>query len=129
MAAMQGMPGMPGAGAGGMPDFAQMGAAMEQVMQNPQMRQMAENLMQNPEMQNMMQNMMGGGGMPGMGGMPGAEAGGMPGGMPGMEGFNPGKKIYNRPNLSEDAKYFLTFYPSGYAGWYANGPTNDAVQP
>jgi len=87
MAAMQGMPGMPGAG--GMPDFAQMGAAMEQVMQNPQMRQMAENLMQNPEMQNMMQNMMGGGGMPGMGGMPGAEAGGMPGGMPGMEGFNP----------------------------------------
>jgi len=86
MAAMQGMPGMPGAG--GMPDFAQMGAAMEQVMQNPQMRQMAENLMQNPEMQNMMQNMMGGG-MPGMGGMPGAEAGGMPGGMPGMEGFNP----------------------------------------
>merc|ERR1712134_81414 len=73
MAAMQGMPGMPGAG--GMPDFAQMGAAME-------------NLMQNPEMQNMMQNMMGGG-MPGMGGMPGAEAGGMPGGMPGMEGFNP----------------------------------------
>merc|ERR1711937_303549 len=86
MAAMQGMPGMPGAG--GMPDFAQMGAAMEQVMQNPQMRQMAENLMQNPEMQSMMQNMMGGG-MPGMGGMPGAEAGGMPGGMPGMEGFNP----------------------------------------
>lgn len=87
MAAMQGMPGMPGAG--GMPDFAQMGAAMEQVMQNPQMRQMAENLMQNPEMQNMMQSMMGGGGMPGMGGMPGAEAGGMPGGLPGMEGFNP----------------------------------------
>merc|ERR1712176_1129067 len=68
MAAMQGMPGMPGAG--GMPDFAQMGAAMEQVMQNPQMRQMAENLMQNPEMQNMMQNMIGSG-------------------MPGMEGFNP----------------------------------------
>jgi len=89
MAAMQGMPGMGGMpGAGGMPDFAQMGAAMEQVMQNPQMRQMAENLMQNPEMQNMMQNMMGGG-MPGMGGMPGADAGGMPGGMPGMEGFNP----------------------------------------
>jgi len=85
MAAMQGMPGMP---AGGMPDFAQMGAAMEQVMQNPQMRQMAENLMSNPEMQNMMQNMMGGGGMPA--GMPGMD-GGMPGagGMPGMEGFNP----------------------------------------
>lgn len=86
-----GFPGMPG----GMPDMGQMGAAMEQIMQNPQMRQMAENMMQNPEMQNMMQNMMGGmGGMPpGMGGMPGAGAdAGMPAGMPdfgGMAGMNP----------------------------------------
>lgn len=87
-----GMPGMPGMG--GMPDFGQMGAAMEQLMQNPQMRQMAENMMSNPQMQNMMQNMMGGG-MPGAddsgaGGMPGGMPAGMPGMPPGMEGMNPG---------------------------------------
>ena len=50
------MPGMP---PGGMPGMDQMGAMMEQVMQNPQMRQMAESMMQNPQYQNMMQNMMG----------------------------------------------------------------------
>ena len=44
---------------GGMPGMDQMGAMMEQVMQNPQMRQMAESMMQNPQYQNMMQNMMG----------------------------------------------------------------------
>merc|ERR1711953_1427148 len=79
------MPGMPG----GMPDFSQMGQAMEQMMQNPQMRQMAEQMMQNPQMQNMMGNMMGQMGMP----MPpmGGEEGGMPAGMPdmGAGGFNP----------------------------------------
>jgi len=94
---LPGMPGMPPMGPGGMPDMSQMGAAMEQIMQNPQMRQMAENMMQNPQMQNMMQNMMGSmgmpipeGGIPNMGGAGAdAAAGGMPGGMPGMEGFNP----------------------------------------
>merc|ERR1712193_37874 len=84
------MPGMPG----GMPDFGQMGAAMEQMMQNPQMRQMAENMMQNPQMQSMMQNMMGQMGMPmpPMGGEEGAAPGGMPAGLPDMGaggGFNP----------------------------------------
>ena len=54
-AAPAGFPGMPG----GMPGMDQMGAMMEQVMQNPQMRQMAESMMQNPQYQNMMQNMMG----------------------------------------------------------------------
>ena len=44
---------------GGMPGMDQMGAMMEQVMQNPQMRQMAESMMQNPQYQSMMQNMMG----------------------------------------------------------------------
>jgi small glutamine-rich tetratricopeptide repeat-containing protein alpha len=86
------MPGMPG----GMPDFSNMGAAMEQMMQNPQMRQMAENMMQNPQMQGMMQNMMGQMGMP-MPPMGGEE---MPAGLPDMGaglpdmgaggGFNPG---------------------------------------
>merc|ERR1712193_558656 len=71
------MPGMPG----GMPDFGQMGAAMEQMMQNPQM-------------QSMMQNMMGQMGMPmpPMGGEEGAAPGGMPAGLPDMGaggGFNP----------------------------------------
>jgi len=77
MAAMGGMPGMPG----GMPDMSQMGAAMEQIMQNPQMRQMAENMMSNPQMQEMMQNMMSGmgGGAP-----PSADGAGMPAGMPGL---------------------------------------------
>jgi len=78
MAAMGGMPGMPGMG-GGMPDMAQMGSAMEQIMQNPQMRQMAENMMSNPQMQQMMQNMMGGGAPP-----PGAGGNEMPGMPPGM---------------------------------------------
>merc|ERR1712109_92438 len=59
-AAPAGSAGMPG----GMPGMDQMGAMMEQVMQNPQMRQMAENMMQNPQYQQMMQNMMGGMGMP-----------------------------------------------------------------
>merc|ERR1719281_1302071 len=59
-AAPAGFPGMPG----GMPGMDQMGAMMEQVMQNPQMRQMAESMMQNPQYQSMMQNMMGGMGMP-----------------------------------------------------------------
>jgi len=86
------MPGMPG----GMPDFSQMGSAMEQMMQNPQMRSMAENMMQNPQMQDMMQNMMGQMGMPmpPMGGEEGGAPGGMPAGLPDMGaggGFNPGK--------------------------------------
>ena len=70
-AAPAGFPGMPG----GMPDMGSMGAMMEvslekdklwvksqlqQVMQNPQMRQMAESMLQNPQYQNMMQNMFGG---------------------------------------------------------------------
>ena len=50
---------MPGGMPGGMPGMDQMGAMMEQVMQNPQMRQMAESMMQNPQYQAMMQNMMG----------------------------------------------------------------------
>lgn len=89
------MPGMPG----GMPDFSNMGAAMEQMMQNPQMRQMAENMMQNPQMQGMMQNMMGQMGMPPMGGEEGGAPAGMPAGLPDMGaglpdmgaggGFNP----------------------------------------
>merc|ERR1711970_1696669 len=58
-AAPAGMPGMPP----GM-DMGGMGAMMEQVMQNPQMRQMAESMMQNPQYQSMMQNMMGSMGMP-----------------------------------------------------------------
>jgi small glutamine-rich tetratricopeptide repeat-containing protein alpha len=92
------MPGMPG----GMPDFSNMGAAMEQMMQNPQMRQMAENMMQNPQMQGMMQNMMGQMGMPmpPMGGEEGGAPAGLPAGFPDMGaglpdmgaggGFNPG---------------------------------------
>merc|ERR1719369_774023 len=63
-AAPAGFPGMPGMPPGGMPGMDQMGAMMEQVIQNPQMRQMAESMMQNPQYQNMMQNMMGGMGMP-----------------------------------------------------------------
>merc|ERR1711937_956343 len=63
-AAPAGFPGMPGMPPGGMPGMDQMGAMMEQVMQNPQMRQMAESMMQNPQYQSMMQNMMGGMGMP-----------------------------------------------------------------
>merc|ERR1711970_1035403 len=59
-AAPAGFPGMPGGMPGGMPDMGNMGAMMEQVMQNPQMRQMAESMMQNPQYQNMMQNMFGG---------------------------------------------------------------------
>merc|ERR1712018_35910 len=50
-----GFPGMPGGMPGGMPDMGSMGAMMEQVMQNPQMRQMAENMLQNPQYQQMMQ--------------------------------------------------------------------------
>ena len=57
-AAPAGFPGMGGM-PGGMPGMDQMGAMMEQVMQNPQMRQMAESMMQNPQYQSMMQNMMG----------------------------------------------------------------------
>merc|ERR1712226_1393712 len=59
------MPGMPGMG-GGMPYMAQMGSAMGQIMQNPQM-------------QEMMQNMTGGGAPP-----PGAGGNEMPGMPPGM---------------------------------------------
>merc|ERR1711970_1671088 len=59
-AAPAGFPGMPGGMPGGMPDMGNMGAMMEQVMQNPQMRQMAESMLQNPQYQNMMQNMFGG---------------------------------------------------------------------
>jgi len=90
-AAPAGFPGMPG----GMPDMGSMGAMMEQVMQNPQMRQMAENMLQNPQYQQMMQNMFGGmaGGMPGMPGAEEAQAGAAAAGMPdfasAMAGMNP----------------------------------------
>merc|ERR1711937_401473 len=79
-AAPAGFPGMPG----GMPDMGSMGAMMEQVMQNPQMRQMAESMLQNPQYQQMMQNMFGGmaGGMPGMPGAEEATAGAAAAGMP-----------------------------------------------
>jgi len=91
-AAPAGFPGMPG---GGMPDMGNMGAMMEQVMQNPQMRQMAESMLQNPQYQQMMQNMFGGmaGGMPGMPGADEAAAGAAAAGMPDlasmMGGMNP----------------------------------------
>lgn len=90
-AAPAGFPGMPG----GMPDMGNMGAMMEQVMQNPQMRQMAESMLQNPQYQQMMQNMFGGmaGGMPGMPGAEEAAAGAAAAGMPDlssmMGGMNP----------------------------------------
>jgi len=94
-AAPAGFPGMPGGMPGGMPDMGNMGAMMEQVMQNPQMRQMAEGMLQNPQYQQMMQNMFGGmaGGMPGMPGAEEAQAGAAAAGMPdfasAMAGMNP----------------------------------------
>merc|ERR1711976_751905 len=90
-AAPAGFPGMPG----GTPDMGNMGAMMEQVMQNPQMRQMAESMLQNPQYQQKMQNMFGGmaGGMPGMPGAEEATAGAAAAGMPdfasAMAGMNP----------------------------------------
>jgi hypothetical protein len=134
------MPGMPG----GMPDFSNMGAAMEQMMQNPQMRQMAENMMQNPQMQGMMQNMMGQMGMPmpPMGGEEGGAPAGMPAGLPDMGaglpdmgaggGFNPGTvKIrfwWNSDNLNVKKRY-LKNTSSCYASGYADGARNDEKQP
>jgi len=95
-AGFPGMPaGMPPMGPGGMPDMGNMGAMMEQVMQNPQMRSMAEGMLQNPQYQNMMQNMFGGmaGGMPGMPAAEEATAGAAAAGMPdfasAMAGMNP----------------------------------------